>query len=145
MMRSVMARRSIAMDNARRTRTSCSGLRPSGLAVVVRHEGAVLVLGAQVVEAEEDQPQPDRLAEMQPLVLAQPREVGGRHLVDEVEVAGQQRRGARGVVGDHAVVHALEGGRLAPVGRVALELDAVAAAVGDGRGRARCRWQAGRS
>ena len=99
------------------------------LAVVVGDEGRGL--RPQVVEAEEDEAEAGGLRQRQPLVAAQLGEVAGRHLVDDVDVAGQQRRGAGGVVGDHPVVHPGPGGLGAPVAVVALELDAVAVAVAD--------------
>jgi len=99
-----------------------------GPALVVGDEGGSAL--ARVVERQVDDAQARHLAHLHALVLAQPRQVGGRDLVDELHIAGQQRGGARAVVDDHAVGHALPVRLLAPVALVALELDAVAQAVG---------------
>ncbi|NBU65759.1 MAG: hypothetical protein EBS29_14840, partial [Chloroflexia bacterium] len=52
-----------------------------------------------MVEAEEDDPQPHDLGEADPRIAAQPREVGSGHLVDHIDIAGQECGRAGAVIG----------------------------------------------
>ena len=58
-------------------------------------------------------------------------EVGRGHLVDQVDIAGEQRRGAGTVIADEAIVHPAPGLGAAEVAIIARELGPIARAVGD--------------
>ena len=60
------------------------------------------------------------------LSLRKLRDVGGRHVLDHLHVAGQERRDARGVLRQQAQRHLLPRRLAAPVRVVARELDAIA-------------------
>jgi hypothetical protein len=100
-----------------------------GLAGVVGHEG--YAAGARIVRVQVDHPQPLDLGDGDAVVAAQARQVGGGDLVDDVDIAGEQRRGAGGVVGDEAVVDLRPFLARAVPGVIAREHGAVAGSVGD--------------
>jgi hypothetical protein len=81
-----------------------------------------------MVERHIDEAQAAAFRQLDVLVLPQLLDIGGRHLVDEVHVPGQQGGEAGGTGGDHAVVHLLPRRLGAPVGVVAQHVHALAMA-----------------
>jgi hypothetical protein len=96
------------------------------LAVLALHERRVV---AEMVQVQIDDAVGDGLRDRQLRVLLEPRHVGGRHLVDHVDVAGEQSGYARRIGLDAAEHHALPARLLAPILVVALHDDAVAGRV----------------
>ena len=82
-----------------------------------------------MIQPQENQAQPNRLRKCDPIILPELRQIRCRHLVNELNIAREQRRRARRVIGDHAIEHALEGRAVAPIIVVAFEFDPVAAAM----------------
>ena len=82
-----------------------------------------------MIKAKEDQAQANRLRKRNPVILPQLRQIRCRYLVNEFDIAGQQCRSARRIIGDHAIDHALESCAITPVIIVAFEFDPVATAM----------------
>ncbi len=94
--------------------------RPAGL---VGHERRDL---ARRIHVQVHQAERRHLEHRDRRIGRQPFDVGRRHALDDLHVAGQQRGHARGVGGQDAQRHAIPLRLLAPVGVVARQLQAVA-------------------
>ena len=124
MTRSTSAWRLIALDIARRTRTSFSGFLSSGLPALSVTNGDLsraLSRCRYITRCETDAVDARGRRACDEL-----REVRGRHVLDRAHFAREQRRDARRVGGDDAEGHLVPRRLGAPVGVVARELDAVA-------------------
>ena len=82
---------------------------------------------AVLVEVDVDDPVGDRAGQGDLGIALELGEVGGRRILDQVDVARQDRRHARGVVGERPQDDLLPLGLAAPIGVVAFEHDAAAA------------------
>ena len=122
MMRATIASRSIALEMAARTRVSRNGFLPPGAAT----PGAGVV---EIVEMQIDHAVRQRLHHLEARVGLDARQILDRDVLDQVDVAGEQRGDARAGAGDRAEDDALPGRLLAPIGLVALQDDAVALGV----------------
>ena len=100
------ASRSIATDSARRTRTSRSGLRSIGRPSTSKTPGET---SRDTSSADVDQPRPRAAPDRDVRVALQHGHVARRDDLDQLHVAGAQRRHARTVIGDDAEGHAREG------------------------------------
>ena len=109
MMRATIASRSMALEIASRTRLSRNGFLPS----VPATPGGRLV---DIVEMQVDDAVGEAFHDLEAGWL-DPREVLDRHVLDQVDVAGQQRRDARAGAGDRAEDDALPGRLVAPDSR----------------------------
>ena len=108
MMRATIASRSIALEIASRTRLSRNGFLPPA-----SHARAELV---EIVEMQVDHAVREALHHLEVGILLDPGEILDRHVLDQVDVARQQRRDARAGAGDRAEDDALPGRLFAPVG-----------------------------
>jgi hypothetical protein len=131
-----MAGRSIATDSARRTRTSRSGLRGMG-------RPSLSVMKGLASAREWSRPRKISRSPVTSLIAtrwswrSRARSAVGTWSMNSTSPASRAG-GAGAVIGDHAVGDARPVGLGAPIGVVALELDAVAQAVGGDAERARC-------
>ena len=86
---------------------------------------------AVAVQVEIDEAVSDGAVDAEALVLLELRHVRRRHVLDRLDVAGQQRCDARSILRQEAQRHFFPGRRAAPVRVVSRELDAVAFDIAD--------------
>ena len=123
-----MAGRLMALEIARRTRTSSSGFFGERLAVLARDERAGTV---EIVEVEIDDAVRDLGSDVELRIVLEAGQVGGGHAFHRIDVAGEQRGDARRFALDDLERDLVPDRLVAPVVVVASEFDAVAAHVAD--------------